>query len=383
MVSRRNTIFAGTEPERLTAELRRREAYSAAAQRLSHTGTFGWSVPSGEITWSDEMYRIFEYDRAVRPTLERVLARVHPDDRSWAHESIHRATTDPTDFDIQHRLQMPDDRIKDIHVVAHAVPDESGGLEFIGAVMDVTATRRMIDVASIVLAERKLALELVRSREDEQRRLARELHDSTAQSLASVAVNLAVLKTSKSTLDRRGKCALADAIAATDRCLIEIRTIAHLRHPPLLDELGLRSALIEYVDGFVRRSGIQVGLDIPGDLGKLPQEAEITLFRIVQEALTNVRRHAQSPQAGIQIHRESNEISMDVRDGGRGMARTDEVPPGLGVGIPSMRERVQDIGGRLEIYSNEDGTTIRVVIPLEAMLNAKLKNAKATDPDRR
>jgi signal transduction histidine kinase len=365
MVGQRNTIFASTEPERLTAELRRREAYSAEAQRLSHTGSFGWSVPSGELTWSDETFRIYEYDRAVRPTLERVMVRIHPDDRSWAKEAIRRSTANRTDFDIQHRLQMPDDRIKDIRVVAQAVEDAHGGLEFVGAVMDVTATRRLVDAASLVSAERKMAQELVRSREEEQRRLARELHDCTAQGLASVALNLAVVQASKKTLDRRAKRALADAIAATDQCLAEIRTIAHLRHPPLLDEFGLRSALVKYVEGFVRRSGIQVDLDIPGDLGELPQEVEITLFRIVQEALTNVRRHAQSSQASIQIRREGNEISMDVRDAGRGMTESDQSPLGIGVGIPSMRQRVQHIGGRMEIHSHKDGTTVRVMIPLE------------------
>ena len=134
-----------TEQERLTQELRHRAAYLAEAQRLSHTGSFGWSVLSGEIVWSEETYRIFEYDQAAKPSLELVLQRVHPEDIALVQQVIDRASQDGKDFDLDYRLLIPSGVIKHLHVVAHAVRDESGKIEFVGAVMDVTELKRVED----------------------------------------------------------------------------------------------------------------------------------------------------------------------------------------------------------------------------------------------
>jgi PAS domain S-box-containing protein len=121
---------------------RRREAYLAEAQKLSHTGSFGWAVSTGEINWSDETYRIFQYDPATIPTVDLVLQRVHPDDVARVKQTIDRASQDERDFDHQYRLVMPDGSVKHVHVVAHALSDESGGTEFVGAVMDITAAKQ-------------------------------------------------------------------------------------------------------------------------------------------------------------------------------------------------------------------------------------------------
>ena len=121
---------------------RRNEAYLAEAQRLSHTGSFGWKPSTGEITWSDETFRIFQYDRSTKPTVELVLQRVHPEDVTLAKQIIQRASRDGKDFDTEHRLLMPDGSVKHVHVVAHASSAESGGVEFVGAVMDVTAAKQ-------------------------------------------------------------------------------------------------------------------------------------------------------------------------------------------------------------------------------------------------
>jgi PAS domain S-box-containing protein len=121
---------------------RRREEYLAEAQRLSRTGSFGWTVSTGEINWSDETYRIFQYDRATIPTVDLVLQRVHPEDVAFVKQTIDRASHDARDFDHQYRLVMPDGSVKHVHVVAHALSDESGGTEFVGAVMDVTAAKQ-------------------------------------------------------------------------------------------------------------------------------------------------------------------------------------------------------------------------------------------------
>jgi len=146
------TRFAGTsiditEEETLMQELRQNRGYLAEAQRLSHTGSFGWVVPPGTIFWSEETFRIFEYDPATCPTIDLIILRVHPEDRAFVRKVIDGAAQDGRDFDIEHRLLMPDKRIKYLHVVAHRRSDDSGHVEFIGAVRDVTAEK---------MAQRKL-----------------------------------------------------------------------------------------------------------------------------------------------------------------------------------------------------------------------------------
>jgi PAS domain S-box-containing protein len=146
-----------TDHEILTKELRRHEAYFAEAQRLSRTGSFGWKTSSGEIDWSDETYSIFEYDRAEKPTLDRLTERVHPQDRAFFQQVLDRASQSGNHFEHEYRLQLPDGRVKHVHQIAHALPDESGNQEFIGAVSDIT--------------ERKMAEEKIRHYERELRTL--------------------------------------------------------------------------------------------------------------------------------------------------------------------------------------------------------------------
>ncbi len=135
----------------------RQEAFLAEAQRLSHTGSFGWRVATGEIVWSDETYRIFQYDRTTTPTAECVLQRVHPEDTPQVKQAIERASQDRKDFEHECRLVMPDSSVKYVHVVAHVLHDESGGVEFVGAVMDVTERKR----AAVLLAGEKRLLEMI------------------------------------------------------------------------------------------------------------------------------------------------------------------------------------------------------------------------------
>src|SRR6201993_3264793 len=135
--------FVGTgtnvaEEERLRNELRRRESYLAEAQRLSHTGSFGCKASSGEMFWSEETFRIFGYDRDAKPAVEAILKRVHPDDKAMVQGQIDSATSQGKDCDLEYRLLLPDDSVKHVHVVAHAVKDKVGNLEFVGAVTDIT-----------------------------------------------------------------------------------------------------------------------------------------------------------------------------------------------------------------------------------------------------
>lgn len=229
-----------------------------------------------------------------------------------------------------------------------------GRISIYGIYRDITGRK----VAEEAL--HKLSGRLLRLQDEERRRLARELHDSTAQLLAGVGINLSVVEGSAGALEPRSRRALAESRTLVDRSLREIRTVAYLLHPPELDGLGLESALASYVEGFVQRSGIQLNLGVAPDLGRLPQEVETALFRIVQEALSNILRHSGSGTASIRLARGSSDVTLEVSDAGGGMP-SDATP---GVGIASMRERVQQLGGWLEIGSSNAGTTVTAVIPL-------------------
>jgi len=220
---------------------------------------------------------------------------------------------------------------------------------------------------------RRLSTRLLRVQDEERRRLARELHDSTAQSLAALSMNLAVARRAIGPLDGRARIALDESEKLAERCTNEIRSLSYLLHPPLLEEIGLPAALRWCAEGFARHSGISIDLDLPTDFGRLPVDVETALFRIFQECLTNVQRHSGSPTTRIRLVRKPQWVTMEVRDQGRGMpaevlSRRDTVES-LGVGLLGMRERVRQLGGQLSIDSSGKGTTVQVEItlPVEAV----------------
>ena len=228
------------------------------------------------------------------------------------------------------------------------------------------------DVTDRLRAEQELVQLTVRLftlQDEERRRIARELHDVTAQNLFAISVNLA--KVSQLIPHEPGDAhqLIDECQSLGDQSLQEIRTLSYLLHPPLLDQAGLISALQWFVEGFTKRSGIYVNL-YAQPIGRLPSEIEMTLFRVVQEALTNVRRHSASETASIRLEKKQSEILLEIKDQGRGLTkpRDEEDSNGLismGVGIPGMRQRLRQLGGKLEIAFNDDGTTISAIVPLK------------------
>src|SRR5208282_1573137 len=149
---------------------------------------------------------------------------------------------------------------------------------------------------------------------------------------------------------------------------MDIRTMAHLLHPPLLEEMGLASATRWYVDGFMERSGITVDLEVPAQFDRLPQSTEVALFRVLQESLTNVHRHSGTRLARIRLAVDSKNVVLTIQDQGRGLGERLEEPTRMGVGIVGMRERVRELGGEFKIDSTPNGTTIRAAMPLQEKL---------------
>jgi len=221
----------------------------------------------------------------------------------------------------------------------------------------------------------QLSTRLLQLQDEERRRLGRELHDSLAQSVLAVNLNLAQATRSLTALDERSRHSLAEARRVLAEMSREIRTLSYLLHPPLLDELGLVSAVKEYAEGFSERSGIKLELDVQAGFGRLPQEAETALFRIVQESLANIQRHSGAQTAKIQLRGDSASVNLEVSDRGCGMdkkaiERGNGSGARLGVGILGMRERMTQLGGKLEIESSSSGTTVRVSMPLRTEVSS-------------
>jgi signal transduction histidine kinase len=226
------------------------------------------------------------------------------------------------------------------------------------------------------VAERKLAEEnlmeltgrLLQLRDEEQRRVARDLHDSVGQLLVAMSMNHGRALEEKHLSPKAAK-AISENTALLAQVSQEIRTISHLLHPPLLDEVGLASGVREYLEGFAERSRTKVRFEIAEDFGRLSRDLETALFRIVQEGLTNVHRHSASRTVTIRIMRSSGQVSVAIADAGRGIPRQKihEIEAGRasGVGLRGMRERVRQLGGSFRIRSSHKGTVVVIRLPLD------------------
>jgi two-component system NarL family sensor kinase len=216
---------------------------------------------------------------------------------------------------------------------------------------------------------RTLTARLMRAQDDERRRIAQMLHETTAQNLAGLKMLLARLNRTLDHLSDSERSALTESMSLAEQSMTEIRTLSYLLHPPFLDEMGLVSALRWYAAGFAERSGITVDLDLPESLVRLPRDTETALFRIVQESLINIHRHAGSETARIQLRRDAGTLVLQIGDRGHGIphASLEHIVRGegvAGVGIAGMSERMEQLGGSLEIASTDRGTTVRVRLPL-------------------
>jgi PAS domain S-box-containing protein len=213
---------------------------------------------------------------------------------------------------------------------------------------------------------RSLSLHLLRSQDEERRRIGRDLHDSMGQILTAIKMNLESLVPGRADSDRIARC-----VSLADNCIKEIRTMSYLLYPPMLEELGLRSAVPWYLDGFAVRSGIRVDFEVSESFGRLARDVELALFRVLQEALTNVHRHSGSQIAHIKLFNEDGYSILEVRDEGRGLPDKlagSSVGHHLlnGVGLRGMDERMRQLRGSLELSSTQDGTVLRALVPRES-----------------
>jgi signal transduction histidine kinase len=240
----------------------------------------------------------------------------------------------------------------------------------LGLVEDVTDRKlAQQELDASVTQLHALAGRLMHEQDDERRRIAQLLHETTAQDLAALKMHLARVSRTASHLSDVDRAALAESISLAEQSMTEVRTLSYLLHPPFLDEMGLLSALRWYVAGFAERSGISVDLELPEQFDRLPRDMETALFRIVQESLINIHRHAESETARIHLRHAAGTLVLEIEDWGRGIpkASLEHITSGegvVGVGIAGMSERIERLGGRLELTSSARGTTVRVRVPI-------------------
>jgi PAS domain S-box-containing protein len=237
------------------------------------------------------------------------------------------------------------------------------------AELEKRVEERTAELAQANKSLQALSSRLIKVQEEERRRIARELHDSTGQALAALTMTLNRLQKESSAVHLS---VFEECVELVNTVTADIRNLSYLLHPPLIDELGLPSAVREYAQGFQNRSGVCVQVEVSQQVGRLGEDREIALFRIIQEALGNIHRHSGSSVANIAIFCDGQNVVLEVRDQGRGLPVVDDKQTNPGVGIKSMQERLRPFGGNLEIKSTNTGTTVRAVLPAPARLEMAL-----------
>jgi signal transduction histidine kinase len=215
---------------------------------------------------------------------------------------------------------------------------------------------------------RELSGRLLKMQDDERRHLGRELHDSVGQYLAVLKMRLEGLKADKSLADSAEERQFAECMRLVDQSIVEVRTMSYLLYPPMLEEMGLEMAISWYLEGFTKRSGVQAKFEMPAVVGRVHRDAELAIFRILQESLTNIHRHSESPTAQVRLSKTSGELQIEISDQGKGfpapvLEPVKDLSGTIGVGLRGMTERVRQLGGKLEVLSTSAGTTVRAAVP--------------------
>jgi PAS domain S-box-containing protein len=355
--------------KRADEALRHREFELAEAQRVAQVGSWTFDLASSSVRWSEELHRIFDIEKTdFGNSYESFLSRIHPDDRPRVVRANFEARSHGRAFEVEYRIEVQGGQLKHIREIGYASRDSEGAVSSLfGTAQDVTAQKRaenaLRDAASQLLA---LSHRLVEVQESERKELARELHDRVGQSLTALNINLAILREGLSRHDIGIRLRLDDCAALVESSMHSIGNVLSDLRPQMLDDHGLRPALEWYAKQFATRAEIAVSVRATEPHERMTAETEIALFRIAQEALNNVAKHARAGSVEVMLECRKSEYVMSVTDDGVGLGsfglESDEKRPGLG--MVTMRERAQAVGGKLLVESLlERGTCLTVRIP--------------------
>jgi PAS domain S-box-containing protein len=309
------------------------------------------------------------------------LAYIHPEDSEDVEAHWIRSLKSGDNYEAEYRIRAKNGEHRWFRARAVPIRDQQGEIvKWYGTCSDIhdskileqsmreTADRleKMVDDRTTAL--RQLSSRLMALQDEERRRIARELHDGLGQELIAAKMMMDGIMMENS--GQPAKDAAADASGLIDRAIQQTRSISHLLHPPLLDEVGLHSAVQWYVDGFTKRSGIETALDVqPRDFPRLTPEMETATFRIIQEALSNVFRHSGAHKCWVNVTLDETQIMVTVRDNGKGIGeQVAELEPGsIGMGIGGMRQRIKEFSGEFRLANINPGTLVEVVIPSRSL----------------
>jgi PAS domain S-box-containing protein len=313
------------------------------------------------------------------------LDYVHPEDKEPAMEHWLRCVESGANYEAEYRLRSEAGTYRWFRARAVPIRDDEGKIvKWYGTCSDIHDSKmleqsirdsaseleKMVDRRTDEL--RRLSIRLMTMQDQERRRLARDLHDGLGQELAVAKMVLDKMILQKS--DQPPEESWIEASSIVDRAIQQVRTMSHLLHPPLLDEVGLLSALAWYVDGITKRSGIETTLEVqPQEFPRLAAEVETAVFRIVQEALTNVFRHSEASKVKITLTQRDGTIVVSVRDNGKGIGKSiaDLQPDSVGVGIGGMKQRAKEFGGELRLTNAHPGTLVELTIPCSSVVRER------------
>jgi PAS domain S-box-containing protein len=327
-------------------------------------------------SWNQGAERLFGY--TAEEAIGKHITLIIPADRREEETAILARLRNGERVDHFETIRMrKNGSLVNISLTVSPIKDDRGRVVGASKVARDITERKEADEAR---KNAEVSAKLLQLQDAEKRRIARELHDGVGQLLAAIGMNVSqVLKEKDRLTDAAVQCVFENR-SLVEQATSEIRTVSYLLHPPMLDEIGLSSALPMYIEGFAKRSKLKVSFDVPEDLGRLPQDCELTLFRAVQECLTNIHRHSGSSTATVTLSCTGGEVQLEVKDSGRGIdeetIKNINAGVSAGVGMRGMLERIKSLHGRLMVHSNSNGTAVLVTLPMSQ--NAENRSAAAT-----
>jgi PAS domain S-box-containing protein len=362
-------------------EIARRETQLVEAQRIAHIGSYEWDIRADKVYRSAELYQIFGVSHdEFEPTFEGYLARIHPEDRASTKEAIERAFRECKPFDHEERIVRPDGRVKVLRSQGQWLCEPAGPpLKLIGTCQDITDRKQAEEqqrAAHAALAQelkeraraekeiQNLSARLINAQEEERTRLARELHDDLSQQIAALSVAVSNLK-------RGIPAEFAETLAQSERIREKLthladstRRLSHELHPATLQHCGLDVALAALCSEFGKLAGIRLAFRSDGSFDSVPPAIALCAYRVTQEALQNIAKHAQTDQADVTLTHLSRALRLTVSDEGVGM---DLNATSRGLGLTSISERTRLVNGTVDIQSERNrGTTLTLTLPLPA-----------------
>ncbi len=382
-----------TRTKQVEQALRESEQRMRFCLEAAQVGTWHWDIKSGDVHWSENMERIHgQHAGSFSGSFEAFLQGITDEDSQRVRQAIQQALEGDGKYHVEYRLTRGDGSTGWMEAHGQVIYDSSNVPQsMMGVCRDISErklseaalreareqleTRVKERTAELDRAQERLRMlsgRLLRTQDDERRRIARELHDTAGQLLVALNLTLVPVEETLLRMDPQLAQQVTASLGLVDELSRDLRTMSHLLHPPLLDEAGLHSAVRWYVEGFAERSKIAVDLHLDPNVGRLPAEFETAIFRIVQESLTNIHRHSGSRFASIAIARNGTDIKLEIFDRGKGMP----MPiPRSGVGIQGMRERVRQLGGELEIESGSVGTRITATFAVDVAHQERTETA--------